>query len=50
LHFNTTKKDKEIKLDFRENDFSKKIPHPKKMKMILKVPARTIVEIPLVTE
>ena len=47
LYFNTTNEDKQIKLNFRETDFPKNKQRPKKMKMILKIPARTIVEVPL---
>ena len=50
LYFNTTKKDKKIELKFRKTDFPENAKRPEKMKMILDVPARTIVEIPLITK
>ncbi len=50
LYYNVTNEDKEMKLIFRETDFPDNVPRPKKMKMVLKVPARTIVEVPLVTK
>ncbi len=48
LYFNTTKKDKKIELNFREKDFPKNAKRPKKMKLVLEIPARTIVEVPLI--
>jgi len=47
LYYNVTTEDKQLELNFRETDFPKNALRPEKMKMIIKIPARTIVEVPL---
>ena len=47
LYFNTTTNDQTLNLNFRESDFALSAARPEEMNMVLEIPARTIVEVPL---